>query len=126
MGIFGKGKERDKGQSPLIIVGRGYSYVRKWWVKWMELATGEMSRANLIVLTVIFVGFGSIYYVVIIVRAFTGDSIEKVKMNRIKLPEQATSTGEPYLNAVPSLDSINVKQLKREGNGEEGKNSKND
>lgn len=126
MGIFRKRKDRDKEQIPLIIFDRGYSYVRKWWVKWMEVATAEMSRTNWIVLTVLFVGFGSIYYVTIIVKAFTTDRIETVKLNRIKVPDQATRTGEPEINTAPAVDTINVKQLKRKGYGDEGKNNKKD
>lgn len=126
MGIFGKGKERHKVQSPVVFFYRGYNYVRRWWVKWMELATGEMSRTNWIVMTVLFVGVGSVYYVSIIVRAFTVGKIETVKVSRIKVPQQATNTGEPEINIAPAVDSINVKQLKRERDGEEGKNSKND
>lgn len=126
MGIWGKRKERNKGQSPFVVFDRGYNRVREWWVKWMELATGEMSRANWIVLTVLFVGFGSVYYTIIIVRAFNGSKTQTIAVSRVKIPKQSIQTGEPEVGKVKGLDSINVKQLKREGYGEEGKNSKND
>lgn len=73
----------------------GYYHLKEWWVKWMKIATAEMTAKNWIFLTVLLVIVGSAYNISLIVKAIN-DRGEKqlLKVKRIELPENSTRTGE--------------------------------
>ncbi|WP_410220796.1 hypothetical protein [Pedobacter sp.] len=118
-----KRKSKSAVQQTPGIFSRAYSYLREWWVRWMKIATAEMTAKNWIFLTVLLVIIGSVYNISLIVQAINSRGEKQLlKVKRIELPENSTKTGdgEPYRK---SDTNYTEQKLNRKDYGERKKNN---
>lgn len=108
-------------QAPSMI-SRAYNYLREWWVRWMKVATAEMTAKNWIFLTALLVILGSVYNISLIVQAINNKGEKQLlKVKRIELPENSfkTGDGEPYRK---NDTNYTEQKFKRKDYGERKKN----